>query len=556
MDPVEILYIMEKNAILAAVLSMAILIGWQYIVVKPMENEQVQKQKVAKARAAAQNKGRSSAASAPLKAPASGFVAPGAPATPSAPTQASPGRLVRVDVGDAVYELTNRGAGFLSARLLKYKQGKQNFVELAPGGRPDVRPLFFWGGKTAQRLNEASYQVEGGDLSLSKDHPEGTVRFLYRGADGLSAEKAFSFRHNEYNIQTKIRVTRPSGKEAMGIVWGPRVGGSDGNTYGGVIEGPMSFVGEDLEYDYPEEAKSVTHGEKLKWTSLQSKHFIAALIPRSGAGGAEIRLLSKTDDLSEYAAIVPLSQGTDVEAVFDVYVGPKALESLEKLKVNLEDSLDYGKFSFIANPLMSVLRAFHSVVGNWGVSIILLTILVKIIFYPLTHVSMRNMKEMQKLQPRITQLREIYKDDKSRLNEQTMGLYKEHKVNPMMGCLPMIIQIPVFFGLYEALLVSIELRNAPFFGWVQDLSVQDPYHVYTILMGASMFLQQKMTPTAADPTQAKMMMFMPIVFTGMFIFYPVPVGLVIYWLVNNLLSIAQQLYVNRSVQPPKLAEEN
>ena len=546
---------MEKNAILAAVLAMAILIGWQYLVVKPMEDEQIQKQKVAKARAAAQNKGRTSAASAPLKAPASTAGQLAAPVV-SAPTDTAPQRRVRVDVGDAVYELTNRGAGFLSARLLKYKEGKKNFVELVPAGRADVRPLFFWGGQAAQRLNEAAYQVEGGDLSLSRTNPEGTVRFVYRGADGLSAEKALTFRHNDYNIQTKIRVTRPTGTEAMGIVWGPRVGGSDGNTYGGVIEGPMSFVGEELEYDYPEDGKVITHGEGLKWTSLQSKHFIAALIPRSGAGGAEIRLLGQTDKLSEYAAIVPLSQGRDVEAVFDVYVGPKAIEQLEKLKVNLEDSLDYGKFSFIANPLMSVLRAFHSVVGNWGVAIILLTILVKIVFYPLTHVSMRNMKEMQKLQPRITQLREIYKGDKNKLNEQTMGLYKEHKVNPMMGCLPMVIQIPVFFGLYEALLVSIELRNAPFFGRVQDLSVQDPYHVYTILMGASMFLQQKMTPTAADPTQAKMMMLMPIVFTGMFIFYPVPVGLVIYWLVNNLLSIAQQFYVNRSVQPPKLAEEN
>lgn len=544
---------MEKNAILAAVLSLAILIGWQYLVVKPMEEEQTQKQRAAKARAAAQRTKGGSAASAPLESPAA--VGPATSAAP-APTASAPQRRVRVDVGDAVYELTNRGAGFLSARLLKYRHGERGFVELVPAGRPDVRPLFFWGGRTAQRLNEAAYQVEGGDLSLSKANPEGVVRFLYRGADGLSAEKALTFRHNSYNVKTRIRVSRPLGEEAIGVVWGPRVGGSDGNTYGGVIEGPMSFVGKEIVYDYPEEGKPVAHGEGLKWTSLQSKHFITALIPRGGAGGAEIRLLGQTDALSEYVAIVPLSRGRDVEAAFDVYAGPKALDHLERLGVGLEDSLDYGMFAFIAKPLMSILRALHAVAGNWGVAIILLTILVKIVFYPLTHVSMRNMKEMQKLQPRIAQLREIYKDDKTKLNEQTMSLYKEHKVNPMMGCLPMLIQIPVFFGLYEALLVSIELRNAPFFGWVQDLSVQDPYHVYTILMGASMFLQQKMTPTAGDPTQAKMMMFMPIIFTGMFIFYPVPVGLVIYWLVNNLLSIAQQFYVNRSVQPPKLAEEN
>lgn len=547
---------MEKNAILAAVLSLAILIGWQYLVVRPMEEEQAQKQRAAKARAAAQRGKGGSAASAPLRSPPAVGPATSAASPAPAPTASAPQRRVRVDVGDAVYELTSRGAGFLSARLLKYRQGERGFVELVPAGRPDVRPLFFWGGRTAQRLNEASYQVEGGDLSLSRTNPEGVVRFLYRGEDGLSAEKTLAFRYNSYNVKTRIRVSRPLGEEAIGVVWGPRVGGSDGNTYGGVIEGPMSFVGKEIVYDYPEEGKPVAHGEGLKWTSLQSKHFIAALIPRSGAGGAEVRLLGQTDALSEYAAIVPLSRGREVEAAFDVYAGPKALDHLERLGVGLEDSLDYGMFAFIAKPLMSILRALHAVAGNWGVAIILLTILVKIVFYPLTHVSMRNMKEMQKLQPRIAQLREIYKEDKTKLNEQTMSLYKEHKVNPMMGCLPMLIQIPVFFGLYEALLVSIELRNAPFFGWVQDLSVQDPYHVYTILMGASMFLQQKMTPMAGDPTQAKMMMFMPIIFTGMFVFYPVPVGLVIYWLVNNLLSIAQQFYVNRSVQPPKLAEEN
>lgn len=545
---------MEKNAILAAVLSMAILIGWQYLVVQPIEEEQAQKQRAAKAR----KKAPPDVASTPLRAPAAAHRPASPPASSARPAPTAPAgeRRVRVDVGDAVYELTSVGAGFLSARLLKYREGERGFVELVPASRPELRPLFFWGGQTAGRLNAAAWRVEGGDLALSRTNPDGVVRFLYQGADGLAAEKTLAFRHNSFRIETRIRLRRPSGKEPIGIVWGPRVGGSDGNTYGGVIEGPMSFVGEDLEYDYPEEGKAVTHGAGLKWTSLQSKHFITALVPRSGAGGAEIRLLGQTDKFSEYAAIVPLSEGADVEAVFDVYAGPKAVEHLARLNVRLEDSLDYGMFAFIAKPLMSVLRAFHAVSGNWGVAIILLTILVKIVFYPLTHVSMRNMKEMQKLQPRIMQLREIYKDDKSKLNEQTMALYKEHKVNPMMGCLPMLIQIPVFFGLYEALLVSIELRDAPFFGWVTDLSVQDPYHIYTILMGASMFLQQKMMPTAGDPTQAKMMMFMPIIFTGMFIFYPVPVGLVIYWLVNNLLSIAQQFYVNRSVQPPKLAEES
>ncbi|MBI2177768.1 MAG: membrane protein insertase YidC [Candidatus Tectomicrobia bacterium] len=387
-------------------------------------------------------------------------------------------------------------------------------------------------------------------LALSPGKPQGEVRFLYRGPEGLAAEKTLSFRHGSYAGGLRVRVEGAQGP--IGIALGPEAGGSDGNTYGGVIEGPMSYVGKKLLYDAPEAGKPVAHKADVRWTALQSKHFLAALVPRGGTQGAETHLLrEKEGRAKEYAVVVPLAGG---EARLDFYAGPKETERLAALKVNLEDALDYGMFAFISRPLMAVLRALYAVSGNWGVAIILLTVLVKIIFYPLTHLSMRNMKEMQKLQPRMEQLRTLYKDDRGKLNEQVMALYREHKVNPMMGCLPMVIQIPVFFGLYEALLVSIELRQAPFFGWVHDLSVQEPYHVYTILMGASMFLQQKMTPTPGDPTQAKMMMFMPVVFTGMFIYYPVPVGLVIYWLVNNVLSIAQQYYVNRSVRPPKLAE--
>ena len=206
---------------------------------------------------------------------------------------------------------------------------------------------------------------------------------------------------------------------------------------------------------------------------------------------------------------------------------------------------------------MAVLRISNAVLGNWGLAIILLTVLIKLVFYPLTQYGMRNMRNMQKLQPKMTQLKEIYKDDKNRMNQEVMALYKENNVNPMMGCLPMIVQIPVFFGLYNALLVSIELRHAPFF-WIADLSAREPqlFPILTLLMGASMFVQQKMTPSVADPAQAKMMMFMPVMFTGMFLYWPVPVGLVIYWLMNNILSVIQQYFVNKSVTPPKLAEEN
>jgi len=193
--------------------------------------------------------------------------------------------------------------------------------------------------------------------------------------------------------------------------------------------------------------------------------------------------------------------------------------------------------------MLWLLKFFYNLIHNYGVAIILLTIVIKLILYPLTHKSFKSMKEMQKIQPKITALREKYKDNKEMLNKEIMTLYRTQKVNPLGGCLPMLLQIPVFFALYKVLLDSIELRHAPFIFWIQDLSAKDPYYITPILMGASMFIQQKMTPQVGDPTQAKLMLMLPIVFTFMFLNFPS--GLVIYWLVNNLLSIAQQFYINK-----------
>jgi len=194
-------------------------------------------------------------------------------------------------------------------------------------------------------------------------------------------------------------------------------------------------------------------------------------------------------------------------------------------------------------PMLIILKYLNEFVKNYGIAIIILTILIKILFWPLGNKSYESMKAMQKLQPKMVELREKYKDDKQKLSQETMALYRAHKVNPMGGCLPMLIQIPVFFGLYKALLYAIELRHAPFFWWIQDLSAKDPYYITPIIMGATMFVQQKMTPTAGDPMQQKIMLFLPIIFT--FLFLNFPSGLVIYWLFNNILSIGQQYYVNK-----------
>ena len=238
-----------------------------------------------------------------------------------------------------------------------------------------------------------------------------------------------------------------------------------------------------------------------------------------------------------------------------VFSGPKKLAYLKETGYDLAEAINFGWFDILAKPMLYLLNFFYSVVGNYGIAIILVTCLVKGSFWPITQKGMKSMKNMQKLQPKVAKLREKYKDDPVKMNQEMMALYKTYKVNPIGGCLPMLIQIPFFFALYRVLMAAIELRHAPFMLWINDLSAPDrlmigfdlPYlhgiPVLTVLMGASMYFQQKMTPTTADPTQAKVMQFLPIIFTVMFVNFAS--GLVLYWFVNNLLSILQQQLINR-----------
>jgi YidC/Oxa1 family membrane protein insertase len=227
-----------------------------------------------------------------------------------------------------------------------------------------------------------------------------------------------------------------------------------------------------------------------------------------------------------------------------LYLGPKDLEQLEKGEGELGRAIDFGFFDPVAKPMLFILNLFYKFIPNYGLAIIFLSIAIKVIFWPLTHKSQKSMKEMQKIQPKIAELKEKYKDNKEELNRKTMEFYRTNKVNPLGGCLPILIQIPVFFALYRVLLNSIELRHAPFISfWINDLAAKDPTYISPLLMGASMFMQQKMTPTVGDPAQAKIMLVMPIMFTFMFLSFPS--GLVIYWLVSNVLSIVQQYYINK-----------
>jgi len=277
-------------------------------------------------------------------------------------------------------------------------------------------------------------------------------------------------------------------------------------------------------------------------------YFVSALIPPAEDNSQFYSKVLENDiylvGFISPAAEVPVGQTHTFSS--RVYIGPKRHDLLGTVAPGLELSVDFGVLWFIAKPLFSVLRYIHDVTGNWGWAIILLTVLLKLMFFPLSAAGYRSMANMRKVQPRMLALRDRFADDRTQLNQAMMQLYKDEKINPLGGCLPIIIQIPVFIALYWVLLESVEMRQAPFILWFNDLSTKDPYYVLPLLMGISMWAQQKLNPAPLDPTQAKVMQILPFVFTVFFAFFPS--GLVLYWLVNNLLSIAQQWQITRAIE--------
>jgi len=280
------------------------------------------------------------------------------------------------------------------------------------------------------------------------------------------------------------------------------------------------------------------------WTGMMDRYFVTALISQQDH---DYRYYYKGDGRSYQAGVLDDGVLEQEDAVFksDIYIGPKSIPLMKTLDVGLERSVDFGWFAFIAKPMHEFMMWMFQYVQNFGWCIVLLVVVIKIIFFYPTHKAYSSMAGMRKIQPEMVRLKELYGEDRQKMGQEMMKLYKKNKVNPMGGCLPILIQIPVFFALYKVLLMSIEMRQAPFMGWLQDLSVQDPYFILPVVMGISMYIQQKLNPQPADPMQAKIMQFLPPVFTIMFLFFPS--GLVLYWVVNNTLAIAQQWYVMKKL---------
>lgn len=547
---------MEKRVVVFLVLSLAIIFGYEYVLkglgLVPEQTISQPKEPSSQELPSLSEGGKTSesagAAPAPKAPPTT------QPTNPSIPTQESQSQpateVVVVEAPLYQAKFTGRGAGLTSWELTKYRssgEGKSP-VQLVRQGGKFLEPLTITTDDTAQtkELTEGIYKVERDFTTLSETHPVGHLIFRYENAaTGVKLEKQLTFHADSYVVDVSLKHTGLTGSVKVelgtnfGVVeWGEGFIGS---------VGAVSLVDDKIDTDVPD--KEVEPKGTLKWTALQDKYFIAAFLPAGPASPLPKkqgdRLMSSAMRMTVDTSGAPLS--------LRLFAGPKEYDTLLQMGNRLEDTIDFGWFLFgswdmvraVAKPIFSVLRSINEYTHNYGVTIILLTVAIKILFVPLQYKSYKSMKQMQGIQPKVAALQEKFKDDRERLNRELIKLYRDHKVNPVGGCLPMVLQMPVFVALFNILYMSIDLRQAPLGMWISDLSVQDPYYILPIIMGISMVIMQKIQPTTMDPTQAKMMLMLPAVMTFLFINFPA--GLVLYWLTNNVLSIGQQFVTDRFI---------
>jgi YidC/Oxa1 family membrane protein insertase len=531
---------MEKRVILAFVLSFIVLIGWS-LLFAPKPNVPQGKKGVVKKTHPQIKK------DIELKEPKPVFVVNEKETLINTPLY----RAKISNIGPCVKQ-------FLLKKYYRTPDKNSGWVDVIPPELKSIRPLVLG----FDLIDSSPFIYNPDKLGLKIEKGTGSLVFT-ANSKGLYVEKLFYFHPNSYKIDVLIKVKnmRKSPVKGSFIVKLRTVLPDHKKTRYYSHLGLSAFVENELK-----EIKLKKEGQKklikgdIKWLACESRYFMMAVVPNVNSGMFEVKRFGSnllTGCYKSKPFVIPASK--EVEHRFVLYIGPKEIPTLKKIGYQLDRIVDFGWTDFIARPLLYVLRFFYRYTHNYGIAIILLTILVKILFWPLTHKSYESMKQMQRIQPLMEKIRERYKDDRERLNREMMNLYRTYKVNPFSGCLPIIIQIPVFFALYRVLCDAIELRHAPFMLWINDLSAPDrlfrfsfhiplmspPYGipVLTLLMGATMYIQQKMSPQPGDPSQAKMMMFLPIVFTVMFINFPS--GLVLYWLVNNILSIIQQYRVQR-----------
>jgi len=552
---------MEKRAILAALLMAGLLMIYQLWFVQPSPQHPVSTPQ--------QKEQKEGTAPAPQTAQAP----PATAAVPVPPKEVPAVPEHRATIETPLYRAQLSSIG---GRLVEWDLIYRGSKPMVLGG--ELGPLGLMVSRDGAPPKPIAFSISPESLKLAKGAGEGEVKLVGEDGYGLRVTQTLRFHADSYVVDHDIRVENQHSvaqRADVSLTWMAPVEWPKGKepTFQGQhpVRGVKVASGHTTREDL---AKLANFRGPGQWVGLESDWYLSALVPKSGGFQlVEGRLAEtkpgnqKPTEIAEVglqASLPSLEPGKSWQGQVLTYVGPKEYARLRAVGYDLDKSIYFGGFpipqaygglpmEWLAVPILRVMDFFYAHTGNYGIAIILLTVITKVLFFPLTIKSMTSMKAMQALQPQINALRSKYKNDAQKLQQETMALYRTHKVNPLGGCLPMIVQIPIFYALYVALSVSVELQSQPFicfgrmFGvdlWICDLAAHDPTYILPLLMGASMFIQQKMTPVMGDPRQAKMMLFMPVIFT--FMFLNLPSGLVLYWTLSNVLQIAQQKYMERT----------
>jgi YidC/Oxa1 family membrane protein insertase len=476
------------------------------------------------------------------------------------------GRTITVDTPFYRVELTEGNAAVKSFILKKYREYVEKDAPLKQMLSPEITEgtvLLTFSQNSVPQLSNSVFTTQNTDTVVNVTDEPVDLTFSLNTDQGVVIDKTFRFDPKSYLVGLTVDVKNGSSepiKDRLAIRLN-KIVKKDKRAYG--FEGPATYINDDLDQiDIGDIEDKDRYDGVIDWVAVQSRYFISSLIPETPTE-ATFQLAQKPGNVLAATYILPeinIKPGTQKSFQFKIFQGPMSTRLLNSYGYKLGEAVNFGMFDILAKPCLWLMNfIYNNLIPNYGIAIIMLTLLTKVLLWPLGTKSYKSMGAMKKLQPLIKEIKEKYGDDRKRVNEETMALYRTYKINPLGGCLPMLVQIPVFFALYRMLYEAIELRHAPFFGWINDLSAPDrlfsfgfsipfmepPYGipVLTLVMGATMFLQQKMSPPMGDAAQAKMMMLLPIVFT--FIFINFSSGLVLYWLVNNVVSIGQQYYITK-----------
>ena len=561
----------QKRLLLAVVLSVVVLVGYQTFFVKPPPQDSQPLQ--------VQNQQDQNQSQQQVQQGASNVSDYKAPIVPSTPVERPESKFRTISISTPLYNIaiSEYGAAVRRFELKKYKATNKPDSPLKQLVSKDLASGMLTldlERKSIPKLKNAVYTANISTDKTIVSQGSKSIEFVFTTPRGLVIKKTFTFRADSYMIDCDIVFQNGSDMSLNDsiVISTPGIYDEEVKKRSRfAFEGPVVFVNDEYTAIKPKNIEEQnTYSGKIGWSGYTERYFMTAVMPKpmqESSGEMVVNLDTKlklsyvnelvTNDLIQ--TMDRLDPGKQASYPFVFYMGPKSLKVLGQYDNSFKKAINFGFFNIIAKPLLITMNTIYNVIPNYGIAIILLTVLIKLIFWPLGTKSYKSMNKMKKVQPLMTELRAKYKNDKQRMNKEVMSLYKTYKVNPASGCLPMLVQMPIFFALYRMLYQAIELRHAPFFGWITDLSAPDRLFEFsfsipmmqaphglpmlTLVMGASFLLQQKMTPATGDPMQAKMMMLMPIFMTVLFINFPA--GLVLYMFVNNIISMGQQYYIQK-----------